>query len=163
MEFHGKGDGAKYVMNPDAREEFIKWGASLKKDTPWGLRPFKISPKQARSQINAHFERCTILGMSEEISAPKEIVSKLLMEAAFITTGEPCYGGYRKIFGREEFVPQSITSLTEHEFWQLKREAYNKLQFINDGKPPEEFMKFPERDASGIIAYCVLWQERPRI
>lgn len=163
LEFHGEGDGSKYVMDTTAREQFLKWGASLAKGARYGLRPFKISPKRHVSQNNAHFERCTILGMSEEISAPKEIVSRLLMEAAFLTTGDPCYGGYRKIFGRDEFVPTSTTSLTEHEFWQLKREAYNKLQFINDGKEPHEFLKFPERDASGIIAYCVMWEERPRI
>jgi hypothetical protein len=160
IEFHGTGSG-KYVMDPESRALFLRWSASIK--GRWGLRPFRISPKRKTSQSNAHWERCHILGMTEEISAPKEIVSALLMEAAFTTTGDPCYGSYRTIFGKEQFVPTSTTSLTEHEFWQLKREAYSKLQFINDGKEPHEFVKFPERDANGIIAYCILWSERPHI
>lgn len=163
VEFRGTGKGGKFVMSPEVRAMFDQWAAQLKDGESYKLRPVKDSPQRALSQNNAHWERCTILGLTEEIAAPKEIVSMLLMEAALLTTGNPIYGKYKTIFGKEEFIPESTTELSEHEFWQIKREAYNKLQFINDGKEPHEYLKFPERDASGIIAYCVMWEERPRI
>lgn len=161
IEFHGKGDGTKYVMNPEAREQFIRWGSTLKAGAAWGLRPFKISPKRERSQNNAHFERCEILG--SESGMHKHGVSDILMEDAYIKTQNPCYGQYKNVLGKEKFVPESTTSLSKEEFWELKRAAYERLKFLNEDKDPVHYLKFPERGENGIIAYCCMWEERPQI
>lgn len=113
------------------------------------------------SQNNAHWERCTVLG--QEVGVSKEKMSDILMECAYITTGSTAYGSHLVVFGKEQFAPASTTSLTVDEFWQLKREAYAKLQFINEDREPENYLRLPERDASGIIAFCTMWEERPRI
>ncbi len=159
IEFHGAGDGEKYVMNPEARQQFLRWGASLKKGSAWGLRPFRISPKREVSQNNAHFERCEIIGSDVGMSAHS--VSDILMEDAFIKTQNPCYGQYKTVFGKEKFVPNSTTTLSKSEFWELKRAAYERLKFLNQDLEPENYLLFPERNGNGVMRYCALWSERP--
>ncbi len=158
IEFHGTGIG-KYVMDPESRDLFLRWGASIK--GRWGLRPFRISPKREVSQNNAHFERCEIIG--QEVGLTAHAVSDILMEDAFIKTQNPCYGQYKNVFGKEKFCPESTRNLSKDEFWELKRAAYERLKFMNEDKEPENYSKFPERGDNGIIAYCCMWEERPRI
>lgn len=161
-EYAGEIKGDKFVFDILHRRRFDQWAARQKHGSRWLIRVFRESGMREVSQNNAHWERCTILGATEEISAPKEIVSDMLMEDAFIHTQNLAYGKYQSVFGVQKFIPCSTGTLTKDEFWELKRAAYRKLLFINDGKPENEFTKFPERGQGGLILrWCALWEERP--
>lgn len=159
-EFAGAFKGGKYFLDPVHRRRFDKFGEKQKEGARYITRLVRESPQRELSQNNAHWERCTIL--AAECGASKEKVSDWLMEDAFNATRNVAFGEYITAFGRTEFLTGSTSQLTKHEFWELKRAAYKKLQFLNEERDPDNFAKFPERGANGLILrWCVMWEERP--
>lgn len=172
QEYAGEIKGGRLML--DRRKAFDAWAGKQKERARFVLRIVRESPQRELSQNNAHWERCTIL--ADGTGLTKEQVSESLMEDAFVVTRNPVYGQYKvfpvllrtpgpngEVFGiGERFVPESTTQLTKHEFWELKRAAYKRLQFLNEDRDPNVWALFPERGENGVVLrMCASWQERP--
>lgn len=158
QEYAGTIKGGRLIL--DRRKAFDGWAMKQKENARFILRIVKESPQREVSQSNAHFERCTILG--DEVGMDKRQVSNLLMQDAFDETRNIAYGEYKTLFGREYFIVGSTAELTKNEFWQLKRAAYKRLQFLNEDRDADAWALFPERGENGVILrMCATWEERP--
>jgi len=158
QEYSGTIKGGRLIL--DRRKAFDGWAMKQKENARFILRIVKESPQRELSQSNAHFERCTILG--DEVGMDKRQVSNLLMQDAFDATRNVAYGEYKTLFGREYFIVNSTAELSKAEFWELKRAAYKRLQFLNEDRDADKWTLFPERGENGVILrHCATWEERP--
>lgn len=150
----------KLILDPICRRRLDVWTTRQAEGARWRVRISRESPPRENSQNRGHWERCGILGA--ELGLSKEAVSDILMEYAFEATQNPVYGERRQVFGSWRFIPGSTRDLTKSEFWELKRQAYERLAFINEDKDPNHWTLFPERGEGGLILrMCARWDERP--
>lgn len=156
------GEDGRYRFDEYHMKRHRAWEAKQKKGARFITYIKKESQKREQSQLNAHWERCTIIGEDEQVNADKRTVSNWLMEDAFEFTQNPAFGEYVTMGGKTQFSPGSVGELQKNEVWELKRAAYKRLQFLNEGREPDMWSLFPERGANGIILrMCAMWEERP--
>jgi hypothetical protein len=155
------GEDGRYHFDEAHMRRHRAWEAKQKKGARFVTLIKKESPMREQSQLNAHWERCTILG--DENGVDKRQVSNWLMQDAYTRTQNPAFGEYKKIMGNEYFIVGSVAELDKQEVWELKRAAYEKLQALNEDREPNNWALFPERGAGGVILkMCARWDERPR-
>ena len=158
----GKIIGGRYRFFEEHMRKHRAWEAKQKEGAEFITYIKKVSQNREQSQLNAHWERCTIIGEDEAVHADKRTVSNWLMEDAFEHTQNPAFGEFVTMGGKRQFSPASVAELQKNEVWELKRAAYKRLQFLNDGRESSEWALFPERGANGVILrMCAMWEERP--
>lgn len=156
------GEDGRYHFDKISMQEHRAWESKQKIGARFVTLIKKESPAREQSQINAHFERCTVIGRDEEVSATKRTVSDMLLEMALNETQNPKFGKYITIRGRSQFEPGSVAELDKSEMWELKRQAYEMTRELNEDREPERYILLPERGAGSVILkWCALWSERP--